>query len=147
MRLTTPPTDPQHEDTAAGASGAPADDGDAKDQTDRRSNDRKHHRMMVAMAPLDTASGWRTSDLNFTMVRCVDHSEGGLGVVLPEKPTFTEACFFLVRRNRPMHVVARLRSVAEAVYERRPQFRAGFELIGVVAADGSIEPMSGESST
>ena len=139
--------DPRQEDTATGASAVPAEEGDVKDQTDRRSNDRKHHRMMVAMAPLDTANGWRPSDLRFTMVRCVDHSEGGLGVVLPEQPTFTEACFFLVRRNRPMHVVARLRSVAEAVYERRRQFRVGFELIGVVAADGLIEPMSRESST
>ena len=145
MRLTTPTADPRQDGNSAGLNAMSANDGDVTDK-ERRSNDRKRHRMTVAMAPLDTTSGWRLGDLRFTMVRCVDHSDGGLGVVLPERPTFTEACFFLVRRNQPMHVVARLRSVAEAVYERRRQFRVGFELIGVVAADGSIEPMTAKPS-
>jgi hypothetical protein len=146
MRLTTSTPDQRLDDEPNGSSEAPPDAGDPSPSSDRRSNDRKRHRMMVAMAPLDRASDWRLEDLPFSMVRCVDHSEGGLGIVLPERPTFTEACFFLVRKNQPMHVVARLRSVAEAVYEKRNQFRVGFELLGLLAADGSIAPLSTPSA-
>jgi hypothetical protein len=108
---------------------------------DRRAQDREPYKAMVPMAAWDVNRPGRITELRFTTVRCLDLSPGGLAIVLPRLPTFTEACFCLARDNQPVYFVGRVANVVEGFYERRHQFRVGVQFIGQVRPDGSMTPI------
>jgi len=110
---------------------------------ERRTEDRKPYKAMLPMSPWDLNHPGRITDLRFTTVRCLDLSPGGLAIVLPRLPTFTEACFCLARDNEPVYFVARVANVVEGFYERRHQFRVGMQFIGQVRPDGAMTPIEG----
>jgi hypothetical protein len=108
---------------------------------ERRTQTREPYKAMVPMATWDPGHSARITELRFTTVRCLDLSDGGLAIVLPRLPAFTEACFCLARENQPIYLVGRVANVVEGFYERRHQFRVGIQFIGQVRADGTVTPI------
>jgi hypothetical protein len=59
--------------------------------------------------------------------------------LLPRLPSFTEANSCVTRDDQPMHVVARVRDIAEMYCERRHQFRVGFEFVTILTSVSSVD--------
>jgi hypothetical protein len=110
-------------------------------QKERRSRPRWSHQVMVPMAPWDSEATHQFAKLRFTTVRCLDLSDGGVAIVLPVLPRFTQAVFTLKLDHQPAHLLARIKDIAEGSYFGQLQFRIGFQFTAVLDSDGSLGPM------
>ena len=125
----------------AGETSARSGKNERSTRKERRTQTREPYKAMIPMAAWEAGHPGRITDLRFTTVRCLDLSDGGLAIVLPRLPAFTEACFCLARDNQPVYFVGRVANVAEGFYERRHQFRVGIQFIGQVRPDGTMTPI------
>jgi hypothetical protein len=110
-------------------------------QKERRSKPRWSHQIMVPMAPWDSEATRQFANLRFTTVRCLDLSDGGVAIVLPVLPRFTQAVFSLMLEREPTNLLARVKDIAEGSYFGQLQFRIGFQFTAVLGPDGSLGPM------